>query len=343
MSIQSEITRIQTKRDESFTAVAEKGVTVPAGAVIDDLPGLIALINAEPTLQSKTVNPTTTTQTVQPDATYDGLSSVTINAMPSGYVATAAKSVAGPAIIQSIESSTGRVSATVNSADYTPTINSYYTTSGYIENSSDYITIGSIRVGSVTTTYPLPTTAATTITPTTTTQTAVSAYRWTTGAVTVAPIPSEYIIPTGTSEITENNVEVDVSNLRTVTINIPMPDFEDTWHNVTYEAGFSDYNSSNPVKYRKYGDIVFVRGLTKNASEIANTTSRTANPVFTLPTGYRPNQEYNFLMQLSGANIGLVTVNTNGRVCLSRFRNGGTDAALGANSWINLYFSFLIN
>lgn len=44
MSISSEITRIQNKRDLSFAEVANKGVTVPAGSTIDDLPGLIAQI-----------------------------------------------------------------------------------------------------------------------------------------------------------------------------------------------------------------------------------------------------------------------------------------------------------
>lgn len=44
MSIQSEITRITNRRDQSLAAVAAKGVTVPVDSTLDDLPGLIALI-----------------------------------------------------------------------------------------------------------------------------------------------------------------------------------------------------------------------------------------------------------------------------------------------------------
>lgn len=44
MSIQSEINRIVNFRDLSFSAVRNKGVTVPSNAIIDDLPDYIAQI-----------------------------------------------------------------------------------------------------------------------------------------------------------------------------------------------------------------------------------------------------------------------------------------------------------
>lgn len=49
MSIQSEITRITNKRNQSFTKIASKGVTVPSGSTIDDLPDLIDLIEVHDT------------------------------------------------------------------------------------------------------------------------------------------------------------------------------------------------------------------------------------------------------------------------------------------------------
>lgn len=42
MSVSSEITRISTNVSDSLSAVASKGVTVPAGSNSDDLAGLIA-------------------------------------------------------------------------------------------------------------------------------------------------------------------------------------------------------------------------------------------------------------------------------------------------------------
>ena len=59
MSIQSEITRITNARDSSFTAVGAKGVTVPTGSKISDLPGLINQISTGASLNLTVVGGTT--------------------------------------------------------------------------------------------------------------------------------------------------------------------------------------------------------------------------------------------------------------------------------------------
>lgn len=61
--------------------------------------------------------------------------------------------------------------------------------------------------------------AAATIVPNTTTQTAVASGRYTTGAVTVAPIPSEYVKPSGTKSITANGTH-DVKLYESVSVNV---------------------------------------------------------------------------------------------------------------------------
>ena len=106
-----------------------------------------------PTLQSKTVTPSTSQQIITPDSGYDGLSQVTVNAMPSGSLST-------PTI-----SSSGLITAQVG-------------TSGYLTSGTKV-------------TKQLTTQAAKTVTPTASEQTVVNSAVYTTGAVKVAAVPSE--------------------------------------------------------------------------------------------------------------------------------------------------------
>lgn len=70
-----------------------------------------------------------------------------------------------------------------------------------------------------TNTKQLTTQAGATITPTKATQTAVASGRYTTGAVSVAPIPSEYIAPSGSQTLTKNDT-YDVTSLAQVVVNV---------------------------------------------------------------------------------------------------------------------------
>ena len=123
--------------------------------------------SAAHTLQDKTVSPSTSVQTVTPDSGYDGLSKVTVNAMTTATQATPSITV----------SSTGLITA------------------------SSTQTAGYVSAGTKSATKQLTTQAAKTITPSTSSQTAVESGRYTTGAVTVA----------GDSNLVAGNIKSGVS------------------------------------------------------------------------------------------------------------------------------------
>lgn len=82
MSIQTEINRITQLRDEQTSLLSTQAVTIDdiKLALQDKCAGEV--IN----LQEKTVTPTKSVQTVTPDSDYNGLSKVTVNAIPSDYI-----------------------------------------------------------------------------------------------------------------------------------------------------------------------------------------------------------------------------------------------------------------
>ena len=117
-----------------------------------------------PSLQSKTnITPTTSSQTITADQGYDGLSSVQINAMPSGSASTPATTITATPSISVVDGGGDvLIYATVSATQsITPSVSAGYVASG---------TAGTVTVSGSTTNI-LPSKAATTYTPTTTNQT----------------------------------------------------------------------------------------------------------------------------------------------------------------------------
>jgi hypothetical protein len=127
-------------------------------AILDAVNELPEAGGSEPILQDKTVTPTTSVQKVTADSAYDGLNEVTINAMPTATQATPSITV----------STSGLITASSTQEE------------GYVTGDTKSAT------------KQLTTQAAKTITPSTSSQTAVAKNVYTTGAVTVAAIPSNY-------------------------------------------------------------------------------------------------------------------------------------------------------
>lgn len=137
-------------------------------------------------LQSKTgITPLTTSQTIRPDSGYGGLSSVQINAMPSGAVS-APTSISGSSATVSTDTNTLTLTKTIS---VTPNVSTV-----------GYISAGTATNSSVSLTASVTTKAAATITPTTSNQ-SIAAGTYLTGAQTIA----------GDSNLVAGNIKSGVS------------------------------------------------------------------------------------------------------------------------------------
>lgn len=168
---------------------------------------------------NKNATPSTSQVVVTPDQGFDGMAKVTVAAMPQGALS--------PIDID-FDDSTGAFTAEARVG-----------TSGYLADTE--------RVSGG---FQLATQAAATITPSTVQRQAVAAHKYTTGAVMVDPIPSEYIVPSGTKNITANGNAQDVKSYEKVNVNVPN----------TYAAGDEGKVVSNGALVTQTSDTVTDNG-----------------------------------------------------------------------------------
>ena len=190
MSIQSQIDRIIGFRDDSFDAVASKGVTVPANATIDDLPDLIMAI---PTGSGSAISIVDTT-----DANGGTIRTITGVSL-AGDTVTAATLLNGVTAHNSLgEAITGSYMPSGASTQSNKTV-SPTESQQVVTPDTGYDNLAQVTVNAISSTYvgsDVATKAAATITPTKSTQTIASG-TYLTGTQTIAAIPVAYQDVTG--------------------------------------------------------------------------------------------------------------------------------------------------
>lgn len=157
------------------------------------------------------------------------------------------------------------------------------------------------------------------------------------------------LVDSATTLDKKNNVVVTDANFKPVTSGISTTVLNkivtDTgWKAVTtLSKKFELYYNGSTVQYRKVGQTVFIRGVVSPLKNLtAAAVNENAEVIFTLPSGFIPTRNCQFVCQGSGANRWLLSVYNTGEVTFSRYgASSFIDCPIGAYLPFNV--SFLIN
>ena len=119
--------------------------------------------------------------------------------------------------------------------------------------------------------------------------------------------------------------------------------FDTGWKTATLTSDFETYasNAGNTLKYRRKGNVVYVKGVVTPKATLAGGTD--TYTITTLPDGYRPGTQWNYVCQGSGAAVWLCTVTAAGLVRFARYRMGNAWADAAANTWLPIDISFILD
>ena len=178
----------------------------------------VAIAGDTPTYQSKTISPSTSIQTITADSGYDALSDVTVNAIQTETKSVTSNGTYKPTNGKYFSSVTVNVpSETFNTQTKTVTPTESTQT---VSPDNGYNGLSTVTVNPISSTYigsAVPTKGATTITPNSNSQTAISSGTYATGNIIVSAVPSE------TKEITSNGTYAPTSGkwFSSVTVDVP--------------------------------------------------------------------------------------------------------------------------
>ena len=115
------------------------------------------------------------------------------------------------------------------------------------------------------------------------------------------------------------------------------------WKNAALTSSFETYagNTENDLKYRRKGSVVHVKGVVTPKATLTGGVDNVN--ITTLPAGYRPAVQQNFLCQGSGTAVWLCTVTAGGVIRFARYRTGDTWANAAANTWLPIDISFILD
>ena len=166
----------------------------------------VAIAGDTPTYQSKTISPSTSVQTVTADSGYDALSDVTVNAIQTETKSVTSNGTYKPTNGKYFSSVTVNVpSETFNTQTKTVTPTESTQT---VSPDNGYNGLSTVTVNPISSTYigsAVPTKGATTITPNSNSQIAISSGTYATGNIIVSAVPSETKSITANGTYTPSN------------------------------------------------------------------------------------------------------------------------------------------
>lgn len=226
------------------------------------------------------------------------------------------------------EMATGAMDGYSIDANGNLTINFSPQTAGMAYTSKSYELTGNMSVQ-----------GASTITPSRSRQTAIMADTYATGAVMVDPIPSQYIIPTGTLQITANGTGIDVSAYASVDVAVPSsaptlqaksvsytPTETAQSASVTPDSGYDALSQVN-VSIDAISSTYVGSGISRRSSSDLSASGATV----TVPAGYYGTQATKSVATATHSAPG-VSIDANGLITATHtqaagYTTGGTTSA----------------